>query len=603
MTLLCQLEGFRGSPGCFVVSLRGVSNCPIAPLSELRPIFKDNQVYVTFDLIPRLIKSTSEELRWSLVEVGTVVGSCVVVHCAPLYPLYLRPRPVVLLSALNSGIVKPGRRKTVRLEVTNGKDLLDSFPLIEVESSIDPPIPGLAVFGRQPQVPYWLDGTRTVAGMEILVENQSKSPISFEWGSKFKGRCCMYESSQSEFAKGASSAALTVPKPVVKAEVKLQPKTEVKIQPKTEVSPQPKTEISASAKTEVSLQVTKTEVKLQPKDEPPVQEYVEEDCLPVCPPVANNKSSVVTAGTCHVSASSNTAGGSDRFVSMLTPLVETEAAAPVGHGCEESISTSLSVVRAQPEALESPPVSVVNAKPSESSAMLVTPVTAAANLTELSTQVSLVGNRADGNKNLEPTENSSTLRRPSDGSGNASAGKVSAESSTLRQPSDGSGNASAGKVSAESSTLRQPSDGSSNASAGKVSAESSTLRRPSDGSGNASAGKVLAENSMLQKPSVGSANASAGKVCNSGSTTSVKVPLLTGTRSTEDGIELDPLEFQALPVASRHVPPASSIKLLFKLPNEHSKHWAGEQYTVHVPVAQQLSSPSLQVRVEKKCLS
>jgi hypothetical protein len=198
-------------------------------------------------------------------------------------------------------------------------------------------------------------------------------------------------------------------------------------------------------------------------------------------------------------------------------------------------------------------------------------------------------------------ESSYTLRQPSAGSANTSAGKVSAESSILQKPSVGSGKASAGKVPAESSsTLLRPSADSGKASAGKVSAESSTLQKPSVGSGKASAGKVSAESSALQKPSADSANASAGIVCNSGSTTSVKVPLLTGTRSAEDGIELDPLEFQALPVASRHVPPSSSIKLLFKLPIKHAKHWTGEQYTVHVPVAQQLSSPSLQVGVEEK---
>jgi len=463
-TVLCELEGLRAEPGCFAVSLRGAQNCPIAPLAELRPIFNCNQVYVTFDLVPSLFNSSAEELKSAMVLAGTVVGSCAVVQCKALYPLYLRSQPVVDLSAVKSVKVPPNRRKIVRMEMANGWECRDSFPIIEVEP-IEQLIPGLVVYRTQPPAPYWLDETRTVAGVEMIVENRTKLDILVEKRSKFRGRVCMYDTTSLKSETNAAPSAL---KPDVKVEVKIQPKTEVKHQPKEEY----------------------------------VEEYVEEGIFPLGLSSASSLS--VTTDSSRISdnnlkESSNSIPNGEAC--SLLPAVKKAETAHVDNDCKESKATA-TLVTILPGACKPPVVSVP--RTSDPSAMSTTPVFALSTQSEHSTALPMAENTFENNKN-DRILKSSTLDSPA-----LDPGKKSAE------------------------------------------------------------------------------------VRGSQSSTSMPVPQ-DGTSIAEDGIELDPVEFEALPLAAGCVKPASTAKFLFRFPAEVAEQCVGEQFTVHVPLAQELSTPSLQV--------
>jgi len=71
--------------------------------------------------------------------------------------------------------------------------------------------------------------------------------------------------------------------------------------------------------------------------------------------------------------------------------------------------------------------------------------------------------------------------------------------------------------------------------------------------------------------------------------------------TSEIGIELVSLDFQANPVTDVGIPPGGSIKVMFKLPDRYSLYCGNKgQYTVHVLQSQQLR-PSVQVEVQE-CL-
>ncbi len=63
---------------------------------------------------------------------------------------------------------------------------------------------------------------------------------------------------------------------------------------------------------------------------------------------------------------------------------------------------------------------------------------------------------------------------------------------------------------------------------------------------------------------------------------------------TDNGTELVSLEFQASPVIDVGIPPAGSIKVMFKLPHQYNRYCNASSYTVHVMQSQQLA-PSLLV--------
>ncbi len=188
LTVLCELAGFCHGPptGHFAIGLRSAAGS-IYLVAELRPIFKGNQVYVTIDKKPGCFGVER-------IQAGTNIGSCVVVTCPALYPLYLDPWPAVELIALSSVTVPPGQREAVKFKMTNGRELLDSFPLLDVDRneqnfSAD-------VYLRRQSMLFWLDKkARTEAGVEVLLRNSTVEAIQVEKGAKMMGHCCMYKTS------------------------------------------------------------------------------------------------------------------------------------------------------------------------------------------------------------------------------------------------------------------------------------------------------------------------------------------------------------------------------------------------------------------------
>ena len=127
-TVLCELQNFSMDPReCFAVCLRS-KHQSLVPMAELRPIFNLNQFYLTLSVRP----SPGENLQVGIAA-GTALGSCAVVHCPALYPLYTGPRPIVELLLLESITMKPDQiREDVYLELGNIRDLPEPFPVITI---------------------------------------------------------------------------------------------------------------------------------------------------------------------------------------------------------------------------------------------------------------------------------------------------------------------------------------------------------------------------------------------------------------------------------------------------------------------------------------
>jgi RNA recognition motif. (a.k.a. RRM, RBD, or RNP domain) len=218
-TLLCELQDFNLDPrGHFAICVRS-SNDSLTLLTELRPVFNLNQLYVTLDLKPQLTKDQKLKLA-----AGTVVGSCVVVSCPELYPIYCRPRRPVALRIAQKVIVPPQKDAVVSLRLNNVHDMSDAFPIITIKEHQSVKFAELKF-----KVPVlsW-DKDRQNVGYKVQVHNSTRSAIQLEEGSIVHAICCMYDKKtkfEGKEGKVFKSEHVAVPIPLLTTK-DVKPKTE-----------------------------------------------------------------------------------------------------------------------------------------------------------------------------------------------------------------------------------------------------------------------------------------------------------------------------------------------------------------------------------------